>query len=358
MKRAISVLLALVLLLCAQGVIPPVKAAVTSSGQCGDDVWWEYDAETDTTRVFGTGPMWDNGLMGMNPSSGKVKLPNCSHIVFEDGITSIGNFVLWKHSIQTVSLPDSLEAIGIGSFANCAELRAVILPNGLEAIGSCSFADCVELREIILPETVHTIEGGAFFNTGLTSIFIPQNVVFIGGSAFWTPDMEEIQVDPQNEQFASLDGVLFRKDMKTLIAYPIGSRSKHYTVPHSVETIGYGAFRMAVPYSPNFDLFPELRTSQKHCLETVSFPDSLRTVGDSAFYYQRLLRDLRLPRSIESLGSESFCDVKSFSCIEIPATVNKLRSSTFELYEPLHEVYFLGTPPLKNFSFNYFYYPR
>ena len=162
--------------------------------------------------------------------------------------------------------------------------------------------------------------------------------------------MEEIHVDPRNSQFASLDGVLFTKDMKTLIAYPTGSKSKHYTIPDTVETIGNGAFGMRAGYY----MGPMVSSSQ-YCLETVSFPNSLRVIENNAFDNQQLLRDLRLPRSIESLGNQSFSAVKSFSCIEIPTTVNRLLTRVFDLLEPQHEVYFLGAPPPGNI--NNFYFP-
>jgi len=166
MKRAISIFLTLLLLFSIQITPPPAKAEITSSGQCGDNVWWEYDSETDTTRVFGTGPMWNNFVPDWDLIIGPVSITVGKHVIVEEGVTTIGALafrkqgffaVLPPHNMQTVSLPDSLESIGMHAFVGC-----------------------VELREVILPETVHTIGIGAFCNTGLTSVFIPQNVTTIG----------------------------------------------------------------------------------------------------------------------------------------------------------------------------------
>lgn len=55
-------------------------------------------------------------------------------------------------------------------------------------------------------------------------------------------DSDFITVDAANPSFASVDGILYSKDMENLICYPAGRESPHFTIPSSVTSIGDYAF--------------------------------------------------------------------------------------------------------------------
>ncbi len=55
-------------------------------------------------------------------------------------------------------------------------------------------------------------------------------------------NLESIAADSANAVFASVDGVLFSKDMSVLYAYPQNKADVEYTIPSSVQKIAYGAF--------------------------------------------------------------------------------------------------------------------
>lgn len=56
-------------------------------------------------------------------------------------------------------------------------------------------------------------------------------------------NIENIYVDKKNKHFESVDGVLFSKDLKTLILYPNLRMDREFVIPIYTETIGYGAFK-------------------------------------------------------------------------------------------------------------------
>ena len=103
------------------------------------------------------------------------------------------------------------------------------------------------------------------------------NSVFTGTYA-----LERIDVDARNTGYCSADGVLFTKDMQTLLCYPQGKKTSSYTIPETVKQISDEAFR----YARN--------------LKEVICPDSV-TVATDAFSSSGI-ETLRIGRSIESLG--------------------------------------------------------
>jgi hypothetical protein len=101
-------------------------------------------------------------------------------------------------------------------------------------------AETLNIPELIQGLPVTIIGDYAFFNCGnLTSITIPSSVTVIGGDAafFGCFNLTSINVDSRNNTYASVDGVLFDKDIKTLIKYPAGKDNETYTIPLSYPSI-------------------------------------------------------------------------------------------------------------------------
>lgn len=124
-----------------------------------------------------------------------------------------------------------------------------------------AFSYCHELRLIYIPKTVKDIEWN---NLGCESL--------VG-----------IYVDAGNPCFMDIDGVLFTKDGKTIVAYPNG-HGQSYAIPDGVDRINSFAF--------------------KGCcnLNELSIPDSVREIGDNAFYRCTSLLRIKLPDGVEKVG--------------------------------------------------------
>ncbi len=102
--------------------------------------------------------------------------------------------------------------------------------------------------EIIIPEAivgvpVTQISDQAFFGCNLVSVEIPVAVSTIGDRAFSTcSSLESFSVDARNANYCAVDGVLFSKDMTTLVRVPNQYGKSTFVVPDSVTTIGSNAF--------------------------------------------------------------------------------------------------------------------
>ena len=112
------------------------------------------------------------------------------------------------------------------------------------AIPDYSFRNCQWLKSLAIPNSVYSIGAFAFSNcTSLFSMNIPQGISEIGYSAFSNCSaLTEINVADENADYCSLDGVLFDKERKTLIQYPIGNSRTSYSVNDSIHTLGLSSF--------------------------------------------------------------------------------------------------------------------
>lgn len=104
------------------------------------------------------------------------------------------------------------------------------------AIGDYAFMCCTALTGITIPNTVTSIGDLAFGTcSGLTSVSIPGSVTNIGENPFWAcTSLKEFIVDNDNTYFSSFEGVLFNKDITTLIAFPC-AKTQSYNIPSGVK---------------------------------------------------------------------------------------------------------------------------
>ncbi|WP_304960128.1 leucine-rich repeat domain-containing protein, partial [Muribaculum intestinale] len=110
------------------------------------------------------------------------------------------------------------------------------------SIGKYAFYKCSGLTSVTIPNSVTSIGQRVFENcSGLTSVTIGNSVTSIGNSAFSNcSGLISIIVDESNPSFSSIEGILYNNDATTLIYCPI--TKKTVTIPNSVTSIGYSAF--------------------------------------------------------------------------------------------------------------------
>ena len=259
-------------------------------------------------------------------------------------------------NLMSIELPGGLCSIGDYSFRDCTSLSKMYIPDSVNSIGQFPFGNCTSLDEIsvnednkvyssyngvlfnkamtelifcpggktdafVIPDGVHTILEYAFLeNTGMESVTIPASVTEIQVYAFNHSFLCEIDVDEANPLFASIDGVLFSKDMTLLICCP-GGKTGEYTVPDGVKTIGQYAFG---PYVSS--------------LSGVTIPESVTKIDDKAFYYLYGLRNLNLPDSITIIGKEAFAACTGITSLSIPSNLSTISEGAFRSWDSLTEV--------------------
>ena len=100
-------------------------------------------------------------------------------------------------SVKTLTVPDSVTAIGYSAFWYCEKLKRVMLPKGLKIIESDAFGNCSSLKSILLPSGIKKIPKDAFRNCkSLAYVEFPDKLRAIEEGAFWGCDLLQFVFPP------------------------------------------------------------------------------------------------------------------------------------------------------------------
>ena len=176
-KKILSVLLAALLL---------VSCMVTAFAVSGTDgnITWDYDEATKALTISGTGKMTDFIASAATPW--KDQIMDIKTVIIEPGVTSVGDYAFYprfyssddtKSNIESVTLPDTVETIGLYAFA-ASQIKSVELPAGVKTVKKHAFAACSNLSTVKLSSNIELIEYTAFDGR-------PFNVIYDGTMEQW-----------------------------------------------------------------------------------------------------------------------------------------------------------------------------
>lgn len=176
-------------------------------------------------------------------------------------------------------------------------------------------------------ETKPVVSVGAFTVVSdeyVEYIHIGKDVRYIANSAFYyCKQLKAVFVHEENPYYCSVDGVLFTKDMKTLVLHPIQNgnwktaegiteSNDTFVIPEGVEHIGSFSFYK------NTDLIH------------LTFPSTLKTIGNMSFFGCGNMWSIWLPEGLESIGADAFSYCGSISPVMyIPSTVTHIDDYAF-----------------------------
>ena len=183
-------------------------------------------------------------------------------VTIADSVTSIGNNAFnGCTSIEEATIPslaityipkNSLKNVAITSgasipenaFKDCTTLESIVIPNSVKGIEASAFYGCTSLESATLSNATRNIGANAFYNcTSLASVIIPASVRSMGDNVFYNcASLTSITVEEENISYKSIDGVLYTKDVTTLIQYPASKTTKVFAIPDSVTSLSAYAF--------------------------------------------------------------------------------------------------------------------
>ena len=263
---------------------------------------------------------------------------NLTIIIIPNSVTSIGGSAFRGcTSLKSIAIPNSVTDIGGGAFSGCTSLKSIAIPNSVTDIGGGAFSGCTSLTSVTIPNSVTEIVNGTFRGcTSLTSITIPNNVTSISGGAFENcTSLTAINVASENSNYVSVNGVLYNKDKTTIICYPAGKKDNNYKIPDSVTSIGSSAFYGCI--SLTSITIPDGVTSISNgafsgctSLTSITIPDSVTNIGGSAFRGCTSLTSITIPDSVTEIGDSAFVYCRSLTSVTIPNSVTEIGDSAFE----------------------------
>lgn len=224
-----------------------------------------------------------------------------SNITFSENLEYIGMFAFeWCDKLQSISLPNSVQIIERNAFAACESMQSISIGNNLQSIGMAAFQACRSL------ETIH----------------LPKSFAHLGYSVFPHSDMlQSITIDSDNPFFKSVDGVLYTKNLRKLMAYPCGRLAEAYTILEGVEELHYGAFEtnmylQKITLPSSLVVIGPYSVSMCQQLRYIDIPDNVTDIHEWAFSNCQQMDSLRMGKSVKYIGDAAFCGCMSLRVID------------------------------------------
>ncbi len=241
---------------------------------------------------------------------------NLTSIIIPNSVTSIGELAFSGcDNLTNVTIGSSVTSIGNSAFAYCDNLTNVTIGSSVTSIGNSAFAYCDNLTSIIIPNSVTEIGERAFDDCeNLTSVTISDSVTTIGSQAF----MSCISLKEFKGEFASADGRCLIIDGTLNSFAPYGLTE--YIIPDSVTSIGNSAFWGC------------------DNLTSIIIPNSVTSIGESAFSGCDNLTNVTIGSSVTSIGNSAFSGCENLTSIIIPNSVTEIGESAFFICDNLASV--------------------
>ena len=113
------------------------------SGQCGDNLYWDYDEASKKISITGSGDMYD---YTKSTQPWYLFQEQITELVISPTTTSIGTSAFSGCSgLTSITIPNSVTSIGEGAFEGCSNLVKASLGYSMETIGKYAFAECRKL---------------------------------------------------------------------------------------------------------------------------------------------------------------------------------------------------------------------
>ena len=232
----------------------------------------------------------------------------------------------YQSDVTSIVVPDTVKAIGGCAFRCDTALSSAVLSRGVADFSSDWFRGCSSLRKLVMPGLLRKITPQVFDIPGLEELTIGSAACEVEPGSFAKSKLAEITVDPGNP-YIRTDGIaLYDISGSVLIALAVPAGS--YEVFSScvkIERKGMSAFRGLQSISLPDGLKEIGPYAFAHtCLAAFEAPQSLRSIGERAFFDCGALSRVLLNEGLLRIGADAFSST-ALSELVIPASIEELR---------------------------------
>ncbi|MCH5314368.1 MAG: fibronectin type III domain-containing protein [Eubacterium sp.] len=356
MKRVISLVLSVIILISSFVICNFSAFSEEWSIKCGDNLTYTYNKSAKEIIISGKGKMYsykryegyDNGYIP--PWIDEIL--EAKKITIKEGVTSIGNHAFdppwgWYDFYETddsnreqnskvISLPSTLTTIGDSAFHGLdiksinlpaklkkigkycfsySSLRSIKIPKNVETIPKSCFDECHNLKTVTISNGVKKFSSDSFEGTSITSLSIPASVTFISSETFglnsynsdFKSKIKSISINKSNKNYSSYSGAIYNKSKSKLIYYP--RAKKELKLAKGVKTIGKMAFNGS-------------------CLKSIKLPKTVTSLGEAAFYGSSITQ-ISIPGKVKVIPKRCFQECGKLKNVKIPNSVTSIEEHAF-----------------------------
>lgn len=297
MKQKLLILIGtlLAVLPLSAEIITGNYGAVTSGGLKGSNITFTLDTSTGVLEISGYGKSYDRGSSDREYPEWYKYSDAIKTIIIDEGITYIGMYMFQGCvNVTSITVPNSLEDLGWGAFYGGNLVKDPVYNERLfvyyPVSGGSSYT---------IPDGIEKIATTAFLrNENIEKVILSPSVVEIGESAF--------------QECVKLKHIVFSKDLEVVgkNAFYQCDSLENIELPATVKEIKEGTFRSSG-------------------VRNISIPNSVTTIGASAFQKCLNLQSIVIPNSVTTIESYVFEDCSNLQSIVIPNSVIRIGSYCF-----------------------------
>jgi hypothetical protein len=217
-------------------------------------------------------------------------------------------------SLERITIPDSVTKIGDYAFSDCSSLTSVTIPNSVTSIGDRAFEMCKSLYSITIPQSVTSIGKYAFSNCdGIIEVCNKSSLKITAGSSNYggvASYAKHVITDESRSYLKYIDDFVFYDDGTNVYFLKYLGEDIHVTLPQYNGGTPYEIYAYAFYHSRVYG---------------VEIPDSVTSIGYSAFRNCYYLDSVRIPTSVTSIGN-AFVDYYSLDILVFEGTMEQWKS--------------------------------
>lgn len=239
-------------------------------------------------------------------------------------------------NLKSIDVDDAIGVIAAGAFKGCTSLTSVDFSKStLATIGYESFAGCTSLGEVKLSETLSEIGDFAFAGTKLKTIEFLKNVNSVGTDSFADVlTLESVQIVDKNKTYKSEDGVLFTEDGKTLVLFP-AAKTGEYQIPQNVREIKDRAFANSSLSAVTLSEEPALNkigvsAFEDSAITSFEIPADVTVINSTTFKNATKLSKIVFNENLTYIGASAFEGCSALESVEFPETLVSIANNAFK----------------------------